>query len=62
MEFLWKCAVLWILTEFDGSLGHLLELSGLFASMHNLEIVPCFFMSSIPCEVFHFILYDPLTA
>ena len=39
--------------EFDGSLGNLLELSGLFASMHNLEIVPCFFMSCIPCEVFH---------
>ena len=39
--------------EFDGSFGNLLELSGLFASMHNLEIVPCFFMSCIPCEVFH---------
>ena len=34
--------------ECDGSLGNLLELSGLFASMHNLEIVPC-----IPCEALH---------
>ena len=39
--------------EFDGSLGNLLGVVWSFASMHNLEIVPCFFMSCIPCEIFH---------